>query len=503
MDKAEEMLLTLGVQPDQLKVSLPSHPSGQVEIVLVPMGPVDLRLLEEVRQEIQAKTGINYSIAGANPDPGKPDFMGSELFLKRLLDSLEKTVPHQRMSEMLAEEHLTREDLKTVQGMGKFLERVSAATPLFPDGVILEYKRQLQEAGKEERFDARRLRAQLEKAYPMGEYPNAQGYIGIIGKLITASDEGDSFRAWFAPGQGYGVMTYRLFTASFQGEKPNRPRLKSRFVKDLLYNSLQILGFPECSNPVCVAASSEHTTSIDEKGEDLCPVCRGLLEDYLKKTKPGVYPPFRVVKEANELINQGRYNEAMETFERAHQLNPQNLEVGLLLARLYDDMNRPEEARTLYHDLLEKYPQESQVLSAFLWFCAGHTWWPYGKDEGLVIKEGMLEGERALSRWNTDPVFLETYGWLAYKAGQPAWAERLLRQSLIYEVTARRFYILSAVCSQLKKREEALKAFQQAKLVSEKDHRSDQNGNFHRLAETMLQGYSDSSSSMNANDKGK
>ncbi len=493
VDEAEEVLSALGFYPDGLKTSFPKNPSGQVEIVLVPMGPVDLRLLEEVRQEAQAKTGIVYSVATNGLNPGEPDLTGSNLFLKKLSDSIEGTLPLQRLIEMLTEEHLTREDLRTSEGMGKFLERISRETSVFPRGVVSEYQRQLLEAQKEERFDARRLRAGLEKAYPMGKYPNAQGYIGIISKVITASDGGDSSRAWFAPGQGYGVMTYRLFTASFRKEKPNRPRLRSRFIKELAYNTFQILGFQECSNPICVVAASENTANIDEKGEDLCPVCRGFLEDYLKKIKPGVYPPFRVVREANQLIDEGRYNEAMETFERAHQLNPKNLEVRLLLARLYDDTDHLEEALALYRDLLKKNPQEPQVLSAFLWFCANHTWWPYGQDEGLAIKEGMAEGEKALSRWNTDPVFLETYGWLAYKAEQPEWAERLLRQSLTYEATARRFYILSAVCSQLRKRGEALRAFQQAELISKKDHNYDPSHNFHQLAETMLQGYPDSS----------
>lgn len=479
---AENLLAEKGFPIEQPKTA--QDPSSKkAAILLIPIGEVDRRLLDEVLAGVQTKTGIAYRVAEQNHDPGQLDVKGKQVELDELASFLEESLPTDRMAQALAKQRMTLKDLRTVEGMKKFLSEITGPES---QAAISALEKNLEEAGKDRgRFDAYRLRREIEKSYPMGKNPGIRGYLGVIGRSITGEDKKGAIRATFAPGQGYGVMTYWVFLGSVQGEKPNRVRLKSRFMKEILYNSFEMLGLAGCSDPVCVIAPSDHTPDIDEKNEDLCSDCRTRLANYLEKIQPGVYPPHRVVKEANELVNEGRYGEATKAFEQARQLDPENVEVGLLQARLYDDAHQLEEARTLYLELMKKNPDRADVVAAFLWFCAGHPWWPVDEDEGLAIREGLAAGEKALTRWGTDPVFLETYGWLAYKGEKLELAEQLIRKSLDYQITARRFYTLSVVCSQLKKRGEALKAFKQAEEASV-DPKEDRD--FRQMAETMLQG---------------
>lgn len=61
--KAEEMMRAMGINPREMQPRQAAQvPAQPVEVLLVPMGKINLRLLEEVRDELQAKTGLTYSI---------------------------------------------------------------------------------------------------------------------------------------------------------------------------------------------------------------------------------------------------------------------------------------------------------------------------------------------------------------------------------------------------------------------------------------------------------
>jgi hypothetical protein len=52
-----------------------------IEIVLVPMGKIDMKLLSELKAELQSEMGVNYSISKKEPGIGKPprDYIGRYL----------------------------------------------------------------------------------------------------------------------------------------------------------------------------------------------------------------------------------------------------------------------------------------------------------------------------------------------------------------------------------------------------------------------------------------
>ncbi len=66
------------------------------------------------------------------------------------------------------------------------------------------------------------------------------------------------------------------------------------------------------------------------------------------------------------LINDKKYDEAITKLEPTWKRNPNNLQIGLQLARLYKIKNKIKEAFEIYESLLEKHPSERQIYNEMI-----------------------------------------------------------------------------------------------------------------------------------------
>ena len=176
-----------------------------VEIVIVPIGAINKRLVHEFKDAIQSKMGIKYSIAEVQLDPGK--------------------------------------------------------------------------AARRGQYDADLLQDLLGTNFSLGERHGVRGYLGITEVDIYARDYNYLF-GW--AGKGYGVISYRRFTARFDREAPNRPRLLRRTLKQGISSSFFILGIPRCKTPDCARAYPGNLEEHDRKGTEICEWCRGQLKAYIE-----------------------------------------------------------------------------------------------------------------------------------------------------------------------------------------------------------------------------
>ncbi|MCK4532989.1 hypothetical protein KAU39_04325 [bacterium] len=235
--KAEEFLSNMGIQPvksiNKTKGKLIENP----EMIIVPIGKVNKRLLLEVKDKLQEKMGISYSIMEKEINPGKFDRSYLDKYTidtkRKLLVSFLRLIPEQN------------ERFKELENQGQ--------------------------------FNASRLISELKEKYIIEEGSKLEGYLGITREDIFSGNSNFLF-GWAE--KNYGVMSYHRFLAEFNREPPNRTRLCNRMVKQGISSSFFILGIPRCTNPTCIRAYPHNLTEHDQKSNELCSWCKEQLKLY-------------------------------------------------------------------------------------------------------------------------------------------------------------------------------------------------------------------------------
>jgi predicted Zn-dependent protease len=80
-------------------------------------------------------------------------------------------------------------------------------------------------------------------------------------------------------------MSYHRYTAAFNQEPPNRPRLLERTVKQGISSTFHILDIPRCTPPTCVRAYPHTLVEHDQKTGELCRDCRRALALTLARSR--------------------------------------------------------------------------------------------------------------------------------------------------------------------------------------------------------------------------
>jgi predicted Zn-dependent protease len=276
--QAKELLLEFRVRPEELEDETLSAVNENVEIVIVPIGKVNQKLLFEVRDELQKKMGIKYSIAENGLELGKAERSEVDKALERIVNDIRRELPEELLRELMTYTGLTETDLETGEGRIAFLKGYFAKSEATPEQIkrFWDYVEELKDKGQ---FDAARLLSDIQKNYPIGQRPEVKGYLGMTEGDIFADDNNFLF-GWSR--KGYGALSYHRFTADFNEEPPNRPRLRARTVKQAISSSFFILGIPRCTTPTCIRTYPHNLTEHDQKGYELCQWCREQLDNCIK-----------------------------------------------------------------------------------------------------------------------------------------------------------------------------------------------------------------------------
>jgi predicted Zn-dependent protease len=80
-------------------------------------------------------------------------------------------------------------------------------------------------------------------------------------------------------------MSYHRFTADFNKEDQNRPRLVRRALKQAVSSSFFVLAIPRCTNPLCIRAYPHSLAELDNKGNEICSSCLNKLKVYQNEAK--------------------------------------------------------------------------------------------------------------------------------------------------------------------------------------------------------------------------
>jgi predicted Zn-dependent protease len=279
--EAENFLSYLGVAVDA-DTGMKQTFSKKAEIILIPIGAVNKRLLSEMKKELQVIVGIKYSILEGQVELGEIDRSYADLYLTKIVDETKSKMPPDEMKQLLADNSLKSEDLNTFDGKLKFVEAVYIKSGYDQDKID-KFIKSLRETRGSGQFDASKLLDRLEGSYKLVEKPEIKGYLGIMSEDIFSGEKDNNFLFGLAR-KGYAVMSYSRFMAKFNNEPPNRPRLIKRMVKQGISSSFFILDIQRCTTPTCARAYPHSLTEHDQKDIEICPWCKAQLDNCINET---------------------------------------------------------------------------------------------------------------------------------------------------------------------------------------------------------------------------
>ncbi len=138
------------------------------------------------------------------------------------------------------------------------------------------------------------------------------------------------------------------------------------------------------------------------------------------------------------------------------QMHPEDLMYPLLLAELYENHSRVEEAMGMYRKVLQRERDGRNLMAlnnlAFLLAVGPGS----GEDAPALITA-------AVEQYGPLPALLDTRAVVHLKAGQPDLAVKDLREAVRLEPTPERYFHLAQAYRQSKNRQEAAQAFRQGK----------------------------------------
>jgi predicted Zn-dependent protease len=275
-DRAERILKRAPLPPIS---AIQTAQVDTITLVLVPLGSVDRYALYEVQKELTKALSIPVLLQDARVSV--PEFKRDPVrqhlaeVRSNLLAEVERDV---RLASFLRGRGLTgaelQQDAAVVAACRHILFASGGANALaqFDAGM-----RQLALVPKQ--WDADDLLRSLKAA--VQPFRNGKLYFMGVANLDAYMDQSNFIFGSAENGGHHAVITYRRFTAEFNGEEANRHRLVDRTVKQALSSLGFMLGIERCTTPTCARAYPHSLPEHDAKSKGLCRACRSGFERVL------------------------------------------------------------------------------------------------------------------------------------------------------------------------------------------------------------------------------
>lgn len=257
--------------PDMVRIA-----ARKPTLVLVPIGPVDICVLEGVKDRFSKKIGIPVLLADAYvivpPLKRDPDKLFLSELRKRIRNRISTDV---RFSSFLRKNGISFEDLErdsAVEKAGRLFVKVAGG-----DNAVAQFDSKMDRLKKAaSQWDIDDLMNSLHAA--VRPFSQRNVYFMGITSLDAFADRGNFVFGTALFRGPLSVITYRRFTADFFGFTPDRKRLIERTFKQALSSFGFMIGVPRCSSPTCARAYPHNLPEHDAKSPNLCKDCRAAFE---------------------------------------------------------------------------------------------------------------------------------------------------------------------------------------------------------------------------------
>jgi Tfp pilus assembly protein PilF len=105
----------------------------------------------------------------------------------------------------------------------------------------------------------------------------------------------------------------------------------------------------------------------------------------------------------------GRNHDSRVALERAHELNPQDINVLSSLGLTYDALKMHAESDSVYEKALRIDPDYALVLNNYAYSLS---------ERNIDLSRAMTMSKRSLEKDSLNSSYLDTYGWILYQLGR-------------------------------------------------------------------------------------
>lgn len=116
-----------------------------------------------------------------------------------------------------------------------------------------------------------------------------------------------------------------------------------------------------------------------------------------------------------------RHQDAIRVLEKAYSLDPKDLNTISQLALIYDGLKKYEESDSLYEDALRLDPNNHLILNNY-----GYSL----SERGLQLQRAMEMSKKAVEQQSENQSYLDTFGWIYFKLGNYAEAEKWIKKAI-------------------------------------------------------------------------
>lgn len=329
--EAENILVATGIPIPEPAAQDPEH--NHVEIVLLPVGSPNMRILQELRAALQTEMKIPVSIANSGISLGTADRKWADRYVDDLFERTKASLAGLQFDQVIEEAGLNHEELATFEGKKHFLHTYFSKMGAQGRIAQLRFEEELQLMGNQGQYRISRINQNIRLAFPFEKRPKVKGYIGVTEKDVYR--KGSNYLFGGTKG-GYGVISYYRFTAEFNGENDNRPRLVARLLRQALSSGNFVLGIPRCDTPLCARAYPKNVTEQDAKSEKLCEICRTRLNEYLQDPRSHA-AAWEYWNAGMTYYQKEEYDRAIELFKKILTEDPKSVSAYLNLGHAYNE----------------------------------------------------------------------------------------------------------------------------------------------------------------------
>lgn len=254
----------------------PSYPTA-AEIILVPVGNPHPIILQELAPKLQKIMGMTVRLERKTVPLGKPERKLADQYTTAFFQEVSGKINTLQKDAIMTALSLDESRLQKPENQSRFLLKLFSLLGTDGESVRQNYEANLAQLGDEGQYEIQRLTEEMRGIVSYDESNMTKIVLGVSEKDLFM---GEGNFLYGGTDAAYGVISYYRFSAAFNHEGQNRPRLISRLLKQALSTANFALDIPRCNTPYCARSFPQNLAEHDAKSEELCGKCRRRLEKY-------------------------------------------------------------------------------------------------------------------------------------------------------------------------------------------------------------------------------
>lgn len=329
----------------------------KIKVLLVPIGKPHGKLMLELRTALQNELGIPVSIAEKTVQPGKFDILLSDKYITDTFKKITDSLTRLQFNEIKNKLNLNKDDLNSPLHQSRFI--ITYLDKLGAEGIASrqQFEHNISQLKGRGQYYVATLTKEIRQIFPFIQDGQIQSYIGITSEDIGCDDCNYMYGGTVGI---YSAISYYRFTAKFNREADNRPRLLKRLLKQALSSVNFTFGIPRCNTPYCARAFPHNLQEHDAKSEHLCRICKARLETFKKNLISNTMAS-EYSKLGERYLKRKKWNRAIQAYQKAiandHLLGQAYEGLGVAFA----NTNKFKDAIDAYQKAIAEYEKSEKI----------------------------------------------------------------------------------------------------------------------------------------------